>query len=154
MTVHDLDPYDARVSDALRQYMTEVLSVCGMGGVSLADAVHDVGDYGPPSGAFLGVVEQDQVLACVGLRRLAADVGEIKRMWVSPSARGRGLGAVLLDAVEQRALQLGYETLRLDTHEGLAAAFALYSNHGYRAIPAYNSNPDATHFFEKRLRTI
>jgi GNAT superfamily N-acetyltransferase len=152
--VDELDPHDPRVAAALRAYMSEVLTVCGMNGTSLVDAARDVEDYCPPTGAFLGVLEGQAVVACVGLRRLQEGVGEIKRMWVAPAARGRGLGSALLGAVEQRALLLGFDAVRLDTHDGLTAAIALYADHGYREIPAYNDNPDATHFFEKRLRTI
>lgn len=149
-----MDPHDARVGRALSAYMTEVLTVCGMNGVSLADAVSDVADYCPPTGVFLGVLDGDEVVACAGLRRLTDDTGEIKRMWVAPSARGRGLGAALLEAVERHGRVLGFEVLRLDTNDALSAAMGLYTSRGYLQIPDYNGNADATHFFEKRLRTI
>lgn len=150
MRVTPLDPHAPRAAAALTAYMTEVLTVCGMGGESLAHAVDDVADYCPPMGTFLVVLADDEVVACVGLREVETGVGEIKRMWVSPELRGQGVGALLLEAVEQQ----GFHTLRLDTHEGLTAAMHLYRSHGYSEIPAYNDNPDATHFFEKRLRTI
>ena len=134
--------------------MTEVLDVCGMNGVSLSQAVVDVDDYCPPDGAFLVVLVDGQVLACAGLRTLSPGVGEIKRMWVSPDLRGQGVGSSLLDALERRALAMGLGTLRLDTNDGLTAAMGLYTSHGYAEIDDYNGNPDATHFFEKRLRTI
>lgn len=152
--IQPIDPHDPRVADALHAYMTEVLGVCGMNGLSLAQATTDVADYCPPGGIFLVAWSDDEVVACVGLRTLSAQIGEIKRMWVSPNLRGRGIGAALLEAVEEHAVTMGFDTLRLDTHEGLAAAVALYRANGYRTIPAYNDNPDATHFFEKRLRTI
>jgi len=154
MVIELMDPHDPRVAAALSVYMTEVLSVCGMNGVSLTDAVNDVADYRPPAGAFLAVREGRQVVGCAGIRRLDEATGELKRMWVSPSVRGQGLGARLLQAVEQQALAMGLHTLRLDTHDGLTAAMRLYTSHGYEVIADYNGNPDATHFFEKRLRTI
>lgn len=152
--IQPIDPHDPRVAQALRAYMSEVLTVCGMNGLSLADADADVDDYCPPQGAFLAGTAAGKVVACAGLRTLSPGVGEIKRMWVAPAMRGRGLGAALLAAVEQQAAAMGLHTLRLDTHEDLTAAIGLYRHHGYRVIPAYNDNPDATHFFEKRLRTI
>lgn len=154
MNVVMVDPHDPRVVYAFTAYMTEVLAVCGMNGVSLAHAVSEVADYCPPTGAFLAVIDEEAIAACVALRRLDATTGEIKRMWVSPGLRGQGVGAALLEAVEARAVELGYDTLRLDTHEGLTAAVAMYTSHGYAEIPNYNDNPDATHFFEKPLRTI
>ncbi len=153
IAVELVDPHDPRVADALRAYMTEVLTVCGMNGVSLTDAVHDVADYCPPSGAFLALVD-GQVIACAGIRRLDEVTGELKRMWVSPALRGQGVGAQLLQAVERHAVEMGFHRLRLDTHDGLTAAMRLYTSHGYVAIADYNGNPDATHFFQKRLRTI
>lgn len=152
--VSDLDPRDPRAAVALRSYMTEVLKVCGMNGESLTHAVSDVGDYCPPDGAFLVVLQETEVVACAGLRRLHPEIGEIKRMWVSPAVRGRGIGAALLAALEQRARHLGFEEVRLDTNASLTAALALYTRHGYEPIADYNGNPDATHFFAKRLRTI
>ena len=152
--IETLDPHEERVGQALRAYMSEVLSVCGMNGLTLADAGSDAADYCPPDGVFLGALDGEAVVACVGLRRLTPSVGEVKRMWVAQAMRGRGLGAALLAGVEEEACAMGLDTLRLDTHESLTAAIGLYISRGYRAIPAYNDNPDATHFFEKRLRTI
>ncbi len=149
-----IDPHEERVARALRAYMTEVLTVCGMNGVSLARAQQDVADYCAPTGAFLALVRGDAVLACAGIRRLDDTTGELKRMWVSPDLRGQGVGARLLEAVERQSLALGFDTLRLDTNDGLSAAMALYTSRGYVPIEDYNGNPDATHFFEKRLRTI
>jgi GNAT superfamily N-acetyltransferase len=67
-------------------------------------------------------------VGCVGLQPVADGVGEIKRMYVDPSARGWGLSRVLLNAVESQARATG-------THQ--QAAIALYTNHGYTPIPPY-----------------
>ena len=72
-------------------------------------------------------------------------------MWIDPVLRGRGLGRRLLGALEDAARNLGYERVRLDTHEVLAEAVGLYETHGYRRIDRYHGYPDPTHFFEKRL---
>jgi DNA-binding MarR family transcriptional regulator/GNAT superfamily N-acetyltransferase len=105
----------------------------------------------PPSGLFLLARLDGQALGCAALKRIAAGVGEIKRMWVSPSARGLGIAQRLLDALEHHAGTMGMTTLRLDTNRTLTEARALYARNGYREIPAYNDNPYADHWFEKRM---
>ena len=72
-------------------------------------------------------------------------------MYVVPAARGRGLARVLLAALEDAALDLGYTTVRLDTGALQPHAQALYESAGYRAIGNFNANPVATYWGEKRL---
>ncbi|MGW1344826.1 GNAT family N-acetyltransferase [Kribbella sp. NPDC002412] len=76
-------------------------------------------------------------VGCVGLQPVAPGVGEIKRMYVDPTARGWGLSRVLLDAVESQARFTGLARLRLETGTHQIAAIALYTNHGYTSIPPY-----------------
>src|SRR3954471_20136066 len=71
-------------------------------------------EYRSPDGAFLVMREDGRPVACGGVRRLGDGVGELKRMYVVPGARGRGLGRRMLTALEHEAGQLGYVTLRLD----------------------------------------
>jgi len=105
----------------------------------------------PPSGLFLLARLDGRPLGCAALKRIGAGIGEIKRMWVSPSARGLGIAQRLLDALERHAGGIGMSTLRLDTNRTLTEARALYARNGYREIPPYNQNPYADHWFEKTL---
>jgi GNAT superfamily N-acetyltransferase len=106
----------------------------------------------PPLGDFLVCVDrQGEPLGCGALRREAPRVFEIKRMWVRPPARGRGLGRVILEGLERRAVELGATEVVLDTSEYLPAALALYRSAGYKEIPAYNDNPYASHWFKKEI---
>jgi ribosomal protein S18 acetylase RimI-like enzyme len=77
-------------------------------------------------------------------------VGSIKRMWVSPELRGTGLGRRLLLGLEEEASRLGVGLLRLETNKTLEEAQALYRRNGYREVPAFNDDPYADHWFEKR----
>ena len=104
----------------------------------------------PPSGYFLIARHEGKPVGCVALK-VNAKAGEIKRMWVSPEIRGAGAGQQLLAAVETLAREIGLQALRLDTNRHLVAARALYSRNGYEEIAAYNDNPYAHHWFEKRL---
>lgn len=104
-----------------------------------------------PHGAFLVAFLADEPVACGAVRKTGATVGEIKRMWVAPTARGKGVARRLLAALETRAATLGCTTVRLDTHAALDEAIALYRSSGYVSIPAYNDNAYAAHWFEKRI---
>ncbi|GAA5072031.1 bifunctional helix-turn-helix transcriptional regulator/GNAT family N-acetyltransferase [Lysobacter panacisoli] len=106
----------------------------------------------PPSGVLLLARLDEHALGCGALKVLGRGVGEIKRMWVAPSARGLGIAQRLLDALELQARDMGLRTIRLDTNRSLTEARALYARSGYREIAPYNDNPYADHWFEKRLR--
>lgn len=105
----------------------------------------------PPGGAFLVARLDGRDVACGGLRTLEPGVGEIKRMWVAPDARGLGLARRLLAALEDEARALGLSRIRLDTNRVLAEAQALYRKAGYREIARFNDNPYAHFWFEKAL---
>jgi ribosomal protein S18 acetylase RimI-like enzyme len=105
----------------------------------------------PPGGCFVLLAEDGRVVAGGGVRRLSDGIAEIKRMWVAPSLRGRGLGRRLLEELEAAAADLGYTRVRLDTAASMQAALALYGRAGYRAIPDYNGNGYAAFWGEKVL---
>ncbi len=72
-------------------------------------------------------------------------------MWVSPSARGLGIGRRMLLQLEDLARQRNFDVVRLDTNRVLVEAKSLYENTGYREIPRYNDNQYANHWYEKKL---
>lgn len=103
-----------------------------------------------PHGAFLIAWLDGQAIGCGGLKRIAPGIGEIKRMWVAPEARGLGVAQRLLDALHAQARTMELDIVRLDTNRTLTEARALYARNGYGEIAAYNDNPYAHHWFEKR----
>jgi GNAT superfamily N-acetyltransferase len=105
----------------------------------------------PPTGAFLVGYEEGQAVAIGGLRALGDGVCEIKRMYVVPDARSRGVGRALLAALEDAGRQLGFHTVRLDAGEEQKHSRVLFANTGYREIPPYNENHIAVYFGEKDL---
>jgi GNAT superfamily N-acetyltransferase len=111
-------------------------------------------EFLPPGGAFLIVEEDGATVAGGALRRLREGVGEIKRMWTSPSHRGRGHARRVLAALEQAAARRGYHTLRLETGNLQLAAIELYTSAGYAEITPYgrhfSEHPQCV-CFEKRL---
>ncbi|MFN8194526.1 MAG: helix-turn-helix domain-containing GNAT family N-acetyltransferase [Nocardioidaceae bacterium] len=122
------------------------------GGFDPGDAWdHDAASLAPPEGAFLLARSDDDVVACGGVQRIGPGVGEIKRMWVHPGWRGAGLGTRTLRRLEEAARELGHDRVRLDTNDALVEAVSMYERSGYVAIPPYNDNPYARHWFEKSL---
>ena len=111
----------------------------------------DPEDYNPPRGRFFLAMSGDEVLACGGLVWIDDSVAEIKRMWVDPAARGRGLAGRLLAFLEQTAAGSGRRRVILDTNPVLLEAIAMYRKNGYRDIERYNDNPYAGLWFEKHL---
>ncbi len=109
------------------------------------------GDFGPPRGVFLLATLAEVPVGCGGVRRLDATTGEVKRLFVSRRARGRGAGRRLLDGLERRGRGLGFERLRLDTPGNDAAALALFAAAGYEPVDDYNGNPRARYWFQKML---
>lgn len=102
---------------------------------------------------YLAVVEGGRAVACGGLQALDARTGELKRMYVRPAYRGRGIARQLLAALEELAFQQGHTTVCLETGSYLPAAIGLYRSCGYRPIPVYGEyvhNPYSV-CFAKRL---
>ena len=88
---------------------------------------------------------------CGALKFHGGAPAEIKRMWVTPAARGLGLGRRLLTDLEAHAAARGVRTLRLETNRALGEAIGLYRAAGYREVAAFNDEPYAHHWFEKAL---
>jgi GNAT superfamily N-acetyltransferase len=104
-----------------------------------------------PGGAYYAGFEGSVAVAGGGFRRLGDGVAEIKRMYVRPEARSRGLAAELLRSLEDAIRDLGYQRVRLDTGPKQPHAQRLYRGAGYVEIAPYNDNPFACFWGEKRL---
>ena len=99
------------------------------------------GSYAPPGGALLIARVRGKPAGCVAVRRQEAGVCEMKRLYVRPAFRGRGVGRALAEAVMDEAVRLGYRRMRLDTIATMNEAVSLYRSLGFREIPAYYHNP-------------
>lgn len=104
-----------------------------------------------PAGLLLMATLHAEPVGCGGLKLHGDEPAEIKRMWVSPEARGLGLGRRLLAELEREAIAHGAPAVRLETNRNLTEAIALYRASGYREVPAFNTEPYAHHWFEKSL---
>ena len=100
------------------------------------------GDYSPPDGRLLLALIENQPAGCVALHKIEPGICEMKRLYVRPQFRGKGLGRALAERVIVDARQIGYRQLRLDTVEPvMRAAVAMYRELGFREIAAYRENP-------------
>jgi GNAT superfamily N-acetyltransferase len=110
------------------------------------------GAYGPPGGRLLLAHAGDAAAGCVGLRRLDAASAEMKRLYVRPPWRGRGLGRGLAEAAIGAARELGCSRMLLDSLPGMRAAIALYRTLGFREIEPYLARPTSgARCFELKL---
>jgi GNAT superfamily N-acetyltransferase len=106
----------------------------------LEDDMNTLDKFMPPKGRLLlGYVDaQPMGIAC--LKTLTDSIGEIKRMYVRPQARKRGLGRELLNQLLEEARQIGYVRVRLDSARFMAEAHQLYHTSGFREIEAYEGS--------------
>jgi GNAT superfamily N-acetyltransferase len=103
---------------------------------------------------LVGLVDGEAV-ACGALQHLGDGVGEVKRMYVLPAHRGRGLSREILAAIEELARVQGLHTLRLETAPFLTAAVGLYTSSGYSEIPTFGmyEGHETSACYEKKLET-
>ena len=102
---------------------------------------------------YLVVVEDGRAVACGGIQALDDGTGELKRMYVRPAYRGRGIARQLLAALEELAFRQGHSVVCLETGSYLPAAIGLYTSCGYEPIPVYGEYVDNPYSvcFAKRL---
>jgi DNA-binding MarR family transcriptional regulator/GNAT superfamily N-acetyltransferase len=105
----------------------------------------------PPAGEFFVAYLRGQAVGCGAVKHHADAPAEIKRMWISPNARGLGLGRRLLETLEGCALAGGARIAHIETSEVLVEALALYRSSGWSDVPAFNDEPFADRWLEKRL---
>ncbi len=100
------------------------------------------GDYAPPDGRLLLAECEGQAAGCIALHKLEPGICEMKRLYLRPQFRGKGLGGMLADRIIKEARAIGYQRMRLDTVEPVMKdAVAMYRKLGFREIAPYRANP-------------
>jgi ribosomal protein S18 acetylase RimI-like enzyme len=99
------------------------------------------GEYVPPHGCLFIGLWNGQTAGCVALRKFRLTICEMKRLYTKPQFRGLGIGRTLCEAVIDRARQIGYKSMRLDTLPSMKSARALYSSLGFKETEPYRYNP-------------
>ncbi len=139
--VRVVSPTDVDARWCLDQYFRELAARFDTGfDPGKSNPAHD-GEMTPPAGCFVLARLDGSPVGCGALKRKDATMGEIKRMWTAPSARGLGVARRVLQTLEDTAREFGLRTLQLETNRTLTEAQALYRAAGYREVPAFTDEP-------------
>lgn len=108
--------------------------------------------YGSPTGCLLLVYDNELPVACAAYRKIGEDICELKRMYIKPDYRRKGIGQEIMNILCTRSKLNGYRLMRLDTLDTMTPAIKLYSNNGFYTIEAYYHNPnEGVVYMEKSL---
>jgi len=147
-----VEPPDSTTAQScLQQYFAELSERFEVGFDPALSNSATVEEMRPPAGFFLVAWLDGAPAGCGALKIVESGIGEIKRMWTSPSARGLGIARKVLRTLEAKALEAGLTGLRLETNRVLTEAQALYEKDGYAKVAPFNAEPYAHHWFEKQL---
>lgn len=145
------EPSDHPVSQQLiSEFFAEIVALYPTLDPGLIPSAHPV-EVSAPHGAWRVAYLGGDAIGCGGVKRFDELAAEVKRVYVRPVARGRGVARALMSALEADARELGYRRLRLDTGMQQPDALRLYLGLGYVEIADYNGNPFASYWMEKAL---
>jgi DNA-binding MarR family transcriptional regulator/GNAT superfamily N-acetyltransferase len=151
IAVAEIDPSRPQAQQCLRAYFAELDRRFEAGFDPSQSISADNSELRLPAGLLVLAWLRGRPVGCGALKFHGDRPAELKRMWVAESARGLGVGRRLLTELERLAASHGVRTLRLETNKTLAEAIRLYRSAGYAEVPAFNDEPYAHHWFEKRL---
>jgi DNA-binding MarR family transcriptional regulator/GNAT superfamily N-acetyltransferase len=149
--IRTVDPEHPDARQCLRSYFAELERRSGLPFDPLVGSTAEPHELHPPAGEMVVAYLRAEPVGCGALKHHGGAVTDLKRMWVADSARGLGIGRRLLEELEARAVRAETRIVRLETNRSLVEAIALYRSAGYREVPAFNDEPFAHHWFEKRL---
>jgi DNA-binding MarR family transcriptional regulator/GNAT superfamily N-acetyltransferase len=146
-----VDPSTAAATSCLHEYFAELDRRFDGGFEAALSNAPDVGGFRPPHGLFVVATLHGEPVGCGGLRFHGKRTVDLKRMWVSASVRGLGLGRRLLAELEATAVAAGARTVRLETNRALTEAIAMYRSAGYVEVEPFNDEVYGDHWFAKAL---
>jgi GNAT superfamily N-acetyltransferase/DNA-binding MarR family transcriptional regulator len=145
------DPASADARWCFEQYFAELEARFETGFDPSRTISADAHELTPPEGALFIARLRGEPVGCGALKLHGQAPAELKRMWIAPAARSLGLGRRLLGALERHAREASAPAVRLETNRALTEAIALYRRSGYVEVAAFNAEPYAHHWFEKRF---
>ena len=145
------DPTTEAAQRCIGAYFAELDSRFDAGFDPALSITADASELIEPAGLLLLGRLRGEPIGCGALKFHGRAPVEIKRMWVAPSARGLGVGRRILAELEAHARRRRVKVVRLETNRSLDEAISLYRSAGYDEVDAFNDEPYAHHWFEKRL---
>jgi DNA-binding MarR family transcriptional regulator len=149
--VREVDPEHPDAQHCLAAYFAELDARSGTHFDPATGSTAEPHEVRPPHGVFVVAYLRGTVMGCGALKHHEGGVSDLKRMWVDPGARGRGVGRRLLVELERRAGEHGSSAVRLETNAGLDEAIGLYRSAGFVEVEPFNDEPFADHWFHKTL---
>ena len=146
------DPTSAAARFCIDSYVAELDSRFDAGFDPSRSISADAEELSEPAGLLLVARLRGEPIGCGALKLHDGGPAEIKRMWVAPAARGLGVGRRILAELEDHARRRGVAVVRLETNKALREAGRLYRSTGFAEVEAFNDEPYAHHWFEKRLQ--
>jgi len=146
-----VDPEDPDAVHCIGQYVAELNRRSERGFDPSVGATALPHEVRPPAGEFHVVYLRGEAIGCGAVKHHPGEPAEIKRMWLSPDARGLGLGRRLLEHLEERARAGGARVAHIETSAVLDEALALYASTGWVDVPPFNDEPFADRWLEKQL---
>ena len=146
-----IDPHHPDARQCLRAYFAELNRRSERGFDPAAGVSAEPHELTPPAGCMILARLHGEPIGCGAVKHLPGGPSDIKRMWVADAARGLGLGRRMLVELEAIVRGTGATVARLETNRSLVEAISLYRSAGYREVPAFNAEPYADLWFEKRL---
>lgn len=150
VTIEPADPFGMEAQACIQAYFHELQARFEEGFDPTLTVSANPEELVPPAGWFLLARLDGVAVGCGALKIQDHGHGELKRMWVAPSARGLGIAQRLLESLEAQAAAAGVTVLQLDSHRSLVEARELYRRNGYVEIAPYNTNRYAHYWYEKR----
>ena len=149
--VTPVDPGHPHAQHCLNAYFAELDRRFDKGFDPVQSISADEDELRPPAGLMLVATLRGDPIGCGALKFHDNEPAELKRMWVTDSARGLGIGRRLLSELEKHAAKQGALAVRLETNKTLVEAISLYRSAGYVEVARFNDEPYAHHWFEKQL---
>jgi ribosomal protein S18 acetylase RimI-like enzyme len=107
--------------------------------------------YKEPEGAFFVAKENNEIIGCVGIKKLENDICEMKRLFVKDSYKGNGIGKRLVEIIIKEAKLKQYEKMRLDTLDAMEQALKIYYKNNFYKIEPYYNNPGSGVVYLERM---
>lgn len=146
------NPTSADARWCFEQYFAELEARFETGFDARRSITAEAREITPPHGVLIVARLRGRAVGCGALKLHPNAPAELKRMWIAPAVRGLGVGRRLLIELERHARDAGASVVRLETNRALSEAIALYRSSGYVEVDAFNGEPYAHHWFQKRLR--